>query len=203
MQQRSKTLAARPKKFTEESNRLCSETGLTVPRRMPHAGSQSLELPCLLDSLRGRRRMTEPSHAENLLHPAISKDILRFNQSECEKSSFSFPFLFFAYFPFIHLRLLLADVKVKKKIFVLVLWWRSQVNVGHFMRYSPLIYKGDEPQRLFLRSYCSKCPCFPFLLFHKYAWPLDSIAVFSSSPSIKAVQYSVNVSYIHLNSVLY
>lgn len=38
-QQRSKMLAASPKKFTEESNGLCSETGPTVPRRKPVSGA--------------------------------------------------------------------------------------------------------------------------------------------------------------------
>lgn len=76
-QQRSKMLAASPKKFTEESNRLSARRRA----RLFHAGSRSLELPCLLDSLRGRRRMTEPSHAENLSHPVISKDMLHLHQS--------------------------------------------------------------------------------------------------------------------------
>lgn len=74
-------LAANPKKFRQESNGLCSETGLTVPRRMLHTGSQSLELACLLDSLQRRRRMTEPLRAENLSQPVMSKDMFCLHQS--------------------------------------------------------------------------------------------------------------------------
>lgn len=89
-------VAASPRKFTEQSNVLRSETGLTVLCGTAHYRSLSLELACLLDSLWGRPRMTESSHTENQSHPVISKDMLRLHLSYSEK------FIFFSTSLFLH-----------------------------------------------------------------------------------------------------
>lgn len=81
-------VAASPRKFTEQSKVLRSETGLTVLCGRAHYRSLSLELACLLDSLWGRPRMTESSLMENQSHPVISKDMLRLHLSYSEKFIF-------------------------------------------------------------------------------------------------------------------
>lgn len=99
-QQRSEEfVAARPRKFTAESNGLRSETALTVPHGTLRYRSLSLELPCLFDS--SCWRMTESSHPENQSHPVIGKDALRLHLSYSQKVHFLFLSSFPAFFPFI------------------------------------------------------------------------------------------------------